>query len=105
MILGLARTGDSATIEKTREYARMKRVQTRAETLIAVILEVPGPRPVDVVVLEGTIEESTDVAEEVKAFKRAKLKDYIDRNGMPSRNDQCPCNSGRKFKKCCYLDL
>jgi uncharacterized protein YecA (UPF0149 family) len=24
--------------------------------------------------------------------------------GKVGRNDPCPCGSGKKFKKCCYLD-
>ena len=23
----------------------------------------------------------------------------------PGRNDFCPCASGKKFKKCCYLEI
>lgn len=27
--------------------------------------------------------------------------EYFFEHGMPGRNDMCPCNSGKKFKKCC----
>lgn len=26
-------------------------------------------------------------------------------NDKPGRNSTCPCGSGKKFKKCCGLDL
>ncbi len=38
--------------------------------------------------------ETTDVAG-VKAMSKPKRKNWM-------RNKQCPCNSGRKFKNCCW---
>jgi len=51
-----------------------------------------------------TLEEWETVLEEqkreeiVKAYKKSKT--YI-KEKTPSRNDPCPCGSGKKYKKCC----
>ena len=29
------------------------------------------------------------------------LSRVIREHGVPGRNDQCPCGSGKKYKKCC----
>jgi len=35
------------------------------------------------------------------AFKHQKT--LVKENVEPGRNDQCPCGSGKKYKKCCML--
>ncbi|MDA1029700.1 MAG: SEC-C metal-binding domain-containing protein [Bacteroidetes bacterium] len=43
---------------------------------------------------DKNLNDNQDVVE--SRFKRPAV-----RYGLPRRNDQCPCGSGEKYKKCC----
>jgi len=44
---------------------------------------------------------SDDVKAEEKLLKETKKVDPIQGDGVPGRNEPCPCGSGKKYKKCC----
>lgn len=97
-------TGAQA-IASAREYARMKRLQTRCETLLFVALDALEPKPLDLQILDGELEETPALKGAVTNFSSARVRDHMSRVGTPARNAPCPCNSGRKYKKCCYLAM
>jgi hypothetical protein len=105
IVIVMVAPGDEKTVAKTTEYARMKRLQANCEMLVMVALQVPGGLPSHVEILEGEIDDSVGLQGKVAAFTAAKFKDHIERLGMPARNEPCPCNSGHKFKKCCYFKI
>jgi len=37
-------------------------------------------------------------------FYEQKASGTVIKEAQPGRNDQCPCNSGKKYKKCCGAD-
>ncbi len=42
-------------------------------------------------------------ASEYKNVNKAKAEQYRKKYGIVGRNDECPCGSGKKFKKCCGM--
>lgn len=42
-----------------------------------------------------------EIEAEKQAIKKAKKVDPLSAKQGPSRNDPCPCGSGKKYKKCC----
>ena len=40
-----------------------------------------------------------------EALKEARLHKAVAAGGRIGRNDQCPCGSGKKFKKCCGPEM
>ena len=92
-------------IEKHREkhvrYADMKRLQTDVSAFFVILVEGADMRKVDFEIREGAFPDLEGTRRELEAFARSKYTDYVESVGTPGRNEHCPCNSGRKFKKCC----
>lgn len=43
----------------------------------------------------------TDIEDEEALLKKTAKAETIHAKQVPDRNDQCPCGSGKKYKKCC----
>lgn len=82
-------------------YAEMKRVQTGADELVMVFLTAGHLPSVDFRIISGPPGNMATVQRRMFEFSASKVHAYIQKNGRPGRNDQCPCGSGRKYKKCC----
>ena len=48
---------------------------------------------------KGKTAEEIEAEEEL--LKNAEKVEPIKADGVPGRNDPCPCGSGKKYKKCC----
>lgn len=79
-------------------------------------LSIPGKRMTTVRHLEVTVKNGDGEIFRVAGVQAVVLQHEIDHmNGVlctdhilkaeevPGRNDACPCGSGKKFKKCCYV--
>jgi hypothetical protein len=50
-----------------------------------------------------TEDEKQEAKDYVRRFQLAKVGRFYFPTPLPGRNDPCPCNSGKKFKKCHML--
>jgi preprotein translocase subunit SecA len=47
--------------------------------------------------------ELAQLAVEAEQLKQKRLKKAFAERGKIGRNDSCPCGSGKKYKRCCWL--
>jgi uncharacterized protein YecA (UPF0149 family) len=45
-----------------------------------------------------------EIEEEKQLLEKTKKVDPIHGEQAPGRNDPCPCGSGKKYKKCCFVE-
>lgn len=86
---------------KHEQYADVKRLQTGIPSLILIGLEGAELRTVDFKIIEGPVKDTPELKRKLLNFRQTRYRAFVQQNGKPGRNDPCPCNSGRKFKKCC----
>ena len=53
--------------------------------------------------LAGKARGADDIEAEEELLANTEKVDPIKADAGPSRNDPCPCGSGKKYKKCCAL--
>lgn len=92
---------NSAPVRNAERHAELKRFQTNSNRTILVILEGTEMSNVDFKILEGPFRDPEALHMQMTDYRRAQYKRHVALHGKPGRNDPCPCNSGRKFKKCC----
>jgi uncharacterized protein YecA (UPF0149 family) len=87
------------------EYCEMKRVQTDAPELVLVAAQGANLATLEFKIFEGAVKGTAKVEAKLDGFRDAKMRRHLAEKGKPGRNDLCPCNSGKKFKKCCVPRL
>lgn len=87
-------------IRSQERYAEMKRFQVNAAMVIFVMLEGSGPRAADFKILEGPFQNPAALEARLSEICRMMCERHIAQYGKPERNAPCPCNSGKKYKKC-----
>ncbi len=88
-------------IASHRSYCETKRLQVGDKNLIFVAFDGPEPQTVMFKIYEGAISDGPKALAALSEFGRIKYDEYVEQHGKPGRNQSCPCNSGRKAKRCC----
>jgi len=89
-------------IRSREQYAEMKRFQLNVAMVIFIMLEGTSPKTAGFKILEGPFQNPAAMEVRLAEFRRTKCEQYIAQYGKPERNAPCPCNSGKKYKKCCF---
>lgn len=89
-------------IQNTKYFER-KMYQTRFEQWMHVALYVDSTQKdeIDLRYYQKEWRQSDDLDRETEVYQRYKISQHLQARTEPGRNDPCPCNSGRKYKKCC----
>src|SRR5581483_4389842 len=92
-----------ASLRRLRSYSEMKKYQWRKDRWVqlAFIEESDGREKVRVFADVSPWKQDDAMEKRVAAFQQDKLQAATSNGVKIGRNDVCPCNSGRKYKKCC----
>lgn len=91
----------------TKDYINMFNV-SNSENIVNNTQENESPTPNTGMIMDNVSEDASDKLkaaiennkmEQIKAFIEAKKQKVREYN--ISRNDKCPCGSGKKYKNCC----
>jgi len=91
-----------ADVKRLRSYSRTKKHQWKKDGWVHlfILLSADGSERIDLFADPRPHVPDRDLHEAVSRFQRQKITQAQAR-GKIGRNDPCPCNSGKKFKKCC----
>jgi hypothetical protein len=91
-----------ADLKRLRAYSRTKKHQWEKDGWVHlfILLGADGSERIDLFVDPRPHVPDRDLDGAVSRFQRQKVAQARAR-GKIGRNDPCPCNSGKKFKKCC----
>jgi len=92
-----------ASLHRLRSYSEMKKYQWRKDRWVqlAFVEGSDGAERMRVFVDTSPWKQNDVMEKRVAAFQQDKLRTAISSGVKIGRNDLCPCNSGRKYKKCC----
>ncbi len=93
----------SNEIADHQSYCEMKRAQVGNPELIFVAFDGAEPENVEFRIYDGPEIDGQLAQRAARDFQRTRYAAYVARYGKPGRNDSCPCNSGKKAKKCCLV--
>jgi hypothetical protein len=95
-------TNAHADVQRLRSYSRTKKHQWKKDGWVHlfILLNADGSERIDLLVDPRPHAGDRDMDEAVSHFQLQKVA-QARAHGKIGRNDPCPCNSGKKFKKCC----
>lgn len=87
---------------RVENFARLRQYETQATIWDIIVLssEPSGDYTVSVRVLSGVPPRDPELDRRVQEHQDQRFKRAVRLNGVPGRNDPCPCGSGKKFKRC-----
>jgi hypothetical protein len=83
------------------DFTRLKKYQTRVPNWILLMLG-KDTAEIDFVIFGEPWKYDEALEQKVEHLSKIIVKKKLDACGKVGRNDPCPCNSGRKYKKCCW---
>ena len=87
---------------KIRRYTDIKRHQTGISSSVVLVFRASDSKLQGFLVDDAPVQPTAQLEQNVEQFAQRKYDAYLAEHGRsPSRNEQCPCASGKKFKKCC----
>lgn len=98
----LTYNGDQTYYSQFKEYVEMKIYQWELQKGFILLRKYQNkPEPLKLeIIKKGNI--NTDKAKmELDKHKREKVRNRLLESGKIHKNELCPCNSGKKYKKCC----
>jgi uncharacterized protein YchJ len=92
---------DAQQLAEQESYCELKVIQTGADELLGVFVEGYALRTVGFKMFTRAAACDPTLAQRLHHRSHAMVARHIQQHGTPGRNAQCPCNSGRKYKRCC----
>jgi hypothetical protein len=90
------------SIESTSEYCEMKMYQLKIKKWIFLAIDIRNENEEYVFrIFDKEWKYDSKKEAEVETFRARKLQGYFSVNKKIKPNEPCPCNSGKKYKKCC----
>jgi len=87
---------------KMRQYTDIKRHQTGVSSAVILVFRASDSKLQRFLVDGAPVHPTAQLEQNLEQFARRKYDAYLaEHRRPPSRNEQCPCASGKKFKKCC----
>jgi uncharacterized protein YchJ len=90
------------SVKKTSDYCKLKMYQLKLSKWIFLEVGIKDTAETyDFRVFQKEWSHNQEMEEKLKEYRRQKVTQFLASNNKPGRNDPCPCNSGKKWKKCC----